>query len=317
MELVAGLLLVIATGFFSGSETALYRANWIRLTNWAERNLSGATLALRSLERREAGVIATLVGTNLSVVFATEFCSRFFEHRFGPAFASVAVVLVVILTLIVGEYLPKAVASAYPDRWLRRTALPLVVSRWAFAPAVYLLAGIARLFSAPVAAPGRRFTLTRSDFLAVIDQRDRDRTGTTPARRTGHLVSRLFRFSGMKVGEVEIPIEEVKSVPHDAGMNEVMAATRTWGFSRLPVYDGTPLNITGVIVVKDLLSAPVHRVRRITRVPAAARAMEVLRGMQRRGEHLAVVEDEAGKTSGIVSLEDLLEELVGEIRSED
>jgi CBS domain containing-hemolysin-like protein len=317
MELAAGLLLIVAMGFFSGSETALYRANWIRLTNWVERNLSGAALALRCLERRETGVIATLVGTNLSVVFATELCSRFFEHRFGATFAPVAVILVVILTLIIGEYLPKALASAYPDRWLRRAALPVAVSRWAFAPAVYLLAGIARLFSAPVTVPGRRFTLTRSDFLAVINQRDRDRTGIAPARLTGRLVSRLFRFSGMKVGEVEIPIEEVKSVPRDAGMNEIMTVAGTWGFSRLPVFDGAPENITGVIVVKDLLSAPVHRVRRITRVPAGARAMEVLRGMQRRGEHLAVVEDETGRTSGIVSLEDLLEELVGEIRSED
>jgi CBS domain containing-hemolysin-like protein len=316
MELVAGFALILATGFFAGSETAIYRANWIRLTNWVERNIAGAHMALRVLDGRETAVIVTLVGTNLSVVFATELFSRFFEHRFGPAFASIAVVLVVGLTLVLGEYLPKAVAQAFPDRWLRRAALPVVVSRYTFAPAVFLLSRIARLFAAPLGGSGRRFTLTREDFLAALRQRDRESVARAPVHQVGRLVARLFRFSGMKVGEVRIPLKEVKSVPQDAGLTDILAVISSRGFSRIPVYSDTPENITGVIVVKDLLSAPTHRIRRISRVPVGARAMEVLRQLQHRGEHLAVVEDDSGRTTGIVSLEDLLEELIGEIRSE-
>ena len=313
MELLFGFLLILATGFFAGSETAVYRANWIRLTNWASRNVPGAKAALQLLDRRETTVVATLVGTNLCVVFATELFSHFFEARYGPASATAAAILVIALTIILGEYVPKAIATAYPDRWLQQTVLPLSVSRVVFAPAVFILSGVARLLAAPVAGARQRFTLTRQDFLAALQKRDAE---SGSSRLVTNMVSRLFRFSPMKVSEVRIPLATVKAVPHGAGLNDVLAVIREHGFSRIPVYQGDLSNIIGVIVVKDLLSAPAWRVRKIPRVNENDRAMEVLRLMQRHGEHLAVVEDADHKVTGIVSLEDLLEELVGEIRSE-
>jgi putative hemolysin len=313
MELLFGFFLILATGFYAGSETAVYRANWIRLTNWASRNIPGAKPALQLLDRRETTVVATLVGTNLCVVFATELFSHFFEGRYGPASATIAVVIVIVLTIILGEYVPKAIAQAYPDRWLRQTVLPLSISRVVFAPAVFVLSGVARLLAAPVAGASPRFTLTRQDFLAALRKRDAE---SGSARLVTNMVSRLFRFSAMKVSEVRIPLSQVKAVPHDAGLNDVLAVISQYGFSRIPVFQGDLTDITGVIVAKDLLSAPAWRVRKIPRVSDTDRAMEVLRRMQRRGEHLAVVENAGHQVIGIVSLEDLLEELVGEIRSE-
>jgi putative hemolysin len=313
MELLLGFFLILAAGFFAGSETAVYRANWIRLTNWASRNVPGAKPALQLLDRREATVVATLVGTNLCVVFATELFSHFFEARYGPASTTAAAVLVVALTIILGEYVPKAIAQAFPDRWLQRTVLPLSVSRVVFAPAVFVLSGVARLLAAPVAGAGPRFALTRQDFLAALQKRDAE---SGSPRLVTNMVSRLFRFSPMKVSEVRIPLAQVKAVPHDAGLSDVLAVINEHGFSRIPVYQGDITNITGVIVAKDLLSAPTWRVRKMPRVSETDRAMEVLRLMQRHGEHLAVVENAGHQVIGIVSLEDLLEELVGEIRSE-
>ncbi|HTW92076.1 MAG TPA: CNNM domain-containing protein [bacterium] len=313
MELLFGFVLILATGFFAGSETAVYRANWIRLTNWASHNLPGAKSALQFLDRRESTVVVTLVGTSFCVVFATELFSHFFERQFGPASATAAVVIVVVLTIIIGDYVPKAVAQAFPDRWLQRAVLPLSVSRLVFAPAVLVLSGIARLLAAPVAGTGQRFPLTRQDFLAAMQRRD---TESGSPRTVTNIVSRLFRFSAMKVAEVRIPLGQVKAVPHTAGLNEVLAVISQFGYSRIPVYQGDLANITGVIVAKDLLSAPAWRVRKIPRVNETDRAMEVLRMMQRRGEHLAAVESVDHQVTGIVSLEDLIEELVGEIRSE-
>ncbi len=313
MDLLVGFFLILATGFFAGSETALYRANWIRLTNWASHSIPGAKPALQLLDRRETTVVITLVGTNLCVVFATVLFSHFFEARYGPAYATVAVVLVIVLTIILGEYVPKAIAQAFPDRWLRQTVLPLSISRVVFAPAVFVLSGVARLLAGPATGAGQRFTLTRQDFLAALQKRDAE---SGSARLITNMVSRLFRFSAMKVSEVRIPLAQVKAVPHDAGLNVVLAVISEHGFSRIPVFQGDITNITGVIVAKDLLSAPAWRVRKIPRVAESERAMEVLRLMQRRGEHLAVVENAGHQVIGIVSLEDLLEELVGEIRSE-
>uniref|UniRef100_A0A7C4GB79 DUF21 domain-containing protein n=1 Tax=candidate division WOR-3 bacterium TaxID=2052148 RepID=A0A7C4GB79_UNCW3 len=305
MELLVAALLIVLLGLFAGSETAIYRANWIRLTNWVNRRIPGAAVALRLLDNREPAIIATLVGTNLCAVFSAQIAARFFAVAFGPAFTPLAVVFVVILTLFVGEYLPKALAQAAPDRWLRTFALPLETSRILFAPFVYLLAGLVRLFG-PRAGAGRRpFALTRQDFVTAL---------ATPA--TAALARRLFRFSGSIVADVAIPLEQVKSVRHDAGLNEITALVAETGFSRIPVWEGTPDNITGVIVVKDLLAAPAWRVRRALRVKETTRALEVLRMMQARGDHMAALHDETGRTTGIVTLEDLLEELVGEIRSE-
>jgi CBS domain containing-hemolysin-like protein len=175
-----------------------------------------------------------------------------------------------------------------------------------------LLLGVTRL--GRPADRGGRFVLTRQDFIAAMTRSGPPDSGHGAG--IGRMVRRLFRFSSMKVAEVMIPIEVVKSVDIDAGIDEVLAIVREHGYSRVPVWREQPHNIVGVVVTKDLLAAPAFRTRRISRIPGTARAMDALRSMQARGEHLAIVEDEQGAVDGIVSLEDLLEELVGEIRSE-
>jgi CBS domain containing-hemolysin-like protein len=308
LELVGIILLLLASAFFSRTETALYRSNWIRLTNWAERGMAGARTALAVLGHQDRTVITILIGNNLVNSFISILISRFFVLAVGPAMTPVAVAIAVVVTFIFGEYLPKSQGRAFPNPWLCRAALPIEILRYAFYPFVMLFWYIGRVF-----APRRqhqRLDLTREDYIAAFTHRGE------VTQRNARLATRLFNFTQMKVGEIQIPIATVRSVPSDSGINEVIALTRQHGYSRLPVYSGTPDNITGVLVVKDLLSAPTRRIRRISRVSRAARALEVLRQMQRHGEHLAAVVDEADKVTGIVSLEDLLEELVGEIRSE-
>jgi len=308
VELVGIILLLVASGAFSGTETALYRANWIRLTNWTDRGLAGARAALSILDRQDQAVITILVGNNLVNNFVSILISRFFVLALGPAMTPVAVAVAVTATFIFGEYLPKSLARAFPNPWLRRAAPPLEVLRFLFYPLVILFWYLSRVLAPR--RPRQRLTLTREDYIAAFTRRE----GTV--QRNARMAARLFGFTQTQVGELEIPIDTVKSVPADAGIKDVMAVTRQYGYSRLPVYTGTPDNLTGVLVVRDLLSAPRYRIRRISRVSRDARALAVLRQMQRRGEHLAVVEDAEHRVTGIVSLEDLLEELVGEIRSE-
>jgi putative hemolysin len=121
----------------------------------------------------------------------------------------------------------------------------------------------------------------------------------------------------MKVSEAQIPIEQIQSVPEDASLTEILSVIERHGFSRIPVYRGQRENVVGAIFAKDILAAPVHRVRRLERVAGDSRVMEELERMQHRGEHMAAVVDKRERVTGIVTLEDILEELVGEIRSED
>lgn len=334
MQFLAVAALVLLSGFFSGSETALYRANWVRLTHWADRGRAGAGIALRLLDRREATMITVLVGNNLVNVFASVIVAEFAARTFGPAFTGVGVVVLVALTLVFGEYLPKAIAQANPNRWLRRAAGLLVGAAVLFAPVSALLAAIVRLFRPRHAGPvvtsafssaRVSLNLTRQDLLAALRQRERElaRPGTDaemPPTQAGppisSLAARLFRFSGLALTEAAIPLARVKSVPEGATREELLAVIERHGFSRIPVFRESREQIVGVIFAKDLLAAGTPPVRPIRRISARSRLMEVLDQMQRRGEHIAVVE-EAGRITGIVTLEDILEELVGEIRSED
>jgi len=314
MELLAGFLLILLTGFYAGSETALYRANLVRLNHWAKNRVPGARDALKALEKTSPTLIATIIGTNFASVFATILFQRYFVAHLGAGFTPVAVILVVILTLILGDYLPKALAQAIPSRWLRTTAFLLNLSRFAFTPLTYFLVRI-------LPRTGNT-SISRDDFLKVIAQREKP-LASRPT--TASMAARLFRFSQMKIGEIAIPLKQVKSVPADADFTTILALLNQYGYSRIPVYQEKPANIIGVIVAKDLLEvlAPGAtgeknvRIRPVQYLSQDTRALDVLRQMQQRGEHLAVVTNLAGNNIGIVTLEDLVEELVGEIRSED
>ncbi|MGQ9707702.1 MAG: CNNM domain-containing protein [bacterium] len=302
MELLAGFLLILITGFYAGSETALYRANWLRLTHWSRQHLAGSKDALIAFEKLTPTLITVLVGTNLSSVFAALLFENYLVRQFGAIFTPLAVALVVLLTLILGDYLPKALAQVQPSRWLRTSAFILNLSRYIFLPVVFILT---RLLPKT-----QRFRLTREDYLKVIAQQE-------AKPQTANMAARLFRFSQMKVAEAAIPIDRVQSLPAGADRNEVINLLREYGYSRIPVYEKTRDNIIGCILAKDLLSGSNYPIRRVMRVKGSSRIFELLRLMQRCGEHLAVVEDQTGMVNSIVTLEDLVEELVGEIRSED
>ncbi len=321
MALLAALVLVFTLGFFAGSETSVYRANWIRLTHWAELRGGGARLALRLLSWREVVVIATLVGTNLCQVFSTLLVVRFAAATFGPAYSSVAVVVLVIVTLVLGEYLPKALAQARPNRWLAASAWLLAGSLVAFLPLVMLLGALTRVFAAPFGQGRRRLALTRQDFLSALRRRERHfcsvaQADCRPGQTSSSIAARLLRFSGMTIGDAAIPLERVQSVPEGATVEEVRSVVERYGFSRIPVRSKEHGKLVGVIVAKNLLGSEPLRMHKLERVKRTARALEVLEMMQHRGQHIAVVTDESGMDIGIVTLEDIIEELVGEIRSE-
>ncbi len=162
-------------------------------------------------------------------------------------------------------------------------------------------------------------TVSRKDFIVALREYDhvlKSAAGRSSRPLSG-IATRLFEFSRMKVGEIALPLARVSSVPEDISLSNLCKEIKKCSYSRYPVYQGTPTNITGVIHTKDLLFLPHQRIRRAYIVPSHTRAMAVLTEMHQRGEHLAIVKDENGKVTGIVTLEDLIEELVGEIRSED
>lgn len=319
MEILFGLIALLLQGFFAGSETSFTRANWIRLLTWSRAKRFGSEHALRLLRNKEKILVTTLVGTNLFVVLASVLFSNYFIRNFGPGYTTLSVIIVVILSLVFSEFLPKTLAQTFPEQWSSFAAFILDWAMKIFAPVTYLLSSLARGITSPFTKKSDYLVgISRKDFVVALRVYDQlHQQGRNGQALLSGIAARLFEFSRMKVAEVALPLSRVVSVPEGTTLLNLCDEIKKCGFSRYPVYKGSPENITGVIHTKDLLFLPYQRIRRAFIVSENTRAMEVLSEMKRKGEHLAIVKDQNDKISGIVTLEDLIEELVGEIRSED
>jgi magnesium and cobalt exporter, CNNM family len=318
MSILLGLIAILIAGFFDGSETSYTRANWIRLTTWSRFKRFGAEKALQLIGSKEKILVTTLIGSNLFIVLASVTFSNYFIANLGPNYAWLAAVIVIILSLIFSQFLPKTVAQAFPDHWACIVSYLLFWLTKIFSPATYILSSFARLFASPLTRSVPNFaSLSRKDFIVAL--REYDRSRPEKSDRISHLsgiAARLFEFGRMKVKEVALPLSRAVTVPEQIPLDDLYERIKKYSFSRYPVYRDTPENITGVLYTKDLLFLPHQRIRQPYFVSSETRAMEVLTEMRHRGEHLAIVKNQDNKITGIVTLEDLIEELIGEIRSE-
>jgi len=310
---VEPIVIILALGlqaFFAASETSLVRTNWVRVFTWATENRLWARRAQALLGRKEMVLITALVGTNLAVVLSSTLAERFVAQTLGTHFTFISVIVVTAASLFFAEFLPKSVAQAWPERLLCLGAPMLQIADRILWPLSRLLAGLS------VVRPGstQQFALSRKDFLFAL----RDRSGVTPAgRRVSGIVARLLDFPRVEVQDVMTPLARVVAIAEDAPNEQIRRLIREHRFSRYPVYEGSRENIKGVLHFRDLLGPSARRFREPLFIAAQARALEVLNRMKDQGEHFAVVRDQEQRVLGIVTLEDLLEELVGEIRSEE
>jgi putative hemolysin len=316
VEPILALFALLLQAAFSGSETGLVRANWIRISTWVSENRLWAGRARELLEHKETALITTLVGTNAFMVVISNLSEHYFVHAVGRGGTFISVPVVSLVVLLFAQYLPKTFAQTWPERWLSLFAPLLQLGRIVFWPLTWLLG---RLSGAPI---GRKsaFKLTRKDVLFAL--RENARLSVTrpldhsTARPLSSIAARLLNFPETTVGDVMTPNNRVVAVPESITQAELESVIREHSFTRLPVYRGQPEDVIGVIHVRDLLLLSRREIRKPFFVSEQARAIEVMHHMKDQAEHLAVVQDQNHRTVGIVTLEDLLEELVGEIRSE-
>jgi putative hemolysin len=233
------------------------------------------------------------------------------------------IVLVSYLQLVLGELVPKSIALRSSERYALTIARPLLGLAWVARPLIWLLTKSSNLFLAPF---GDRTTFSESrlsaDELAQMVQ-DSARAGALNAH-AGEIAGRALEFGELTAADVMVPRNRIDAIRIDASEGELRRLVLEEGHARMPVYDGTLDNVVGYVVAKDLLGLAWERglvvledvIRPPYFVPESARAVEVLREMQARHTKLALVVDEHGGVSGLVTLEDLVEELVGDIVGE-
>lgn len=312
------LLALVVSALFSGAESVVLTAHRLRLASgseaasrWAERFAGDPSRALATI----------LAGNSLANVFAASLATLWVARRWGEPAVWVAVVVVALLVLIVGEILPKSFARAHADR-LAEPLLPAVAAAYVILRP--WVSAVSRAAWALLAATGYKrgpipLGITRQELQVVVaESEELLRLAPVQAR----ILRRVFDFAETPVQAVMAPRTHMVAVPlgttaADAG--RLMVDKR---LSRLPVYRDDLDHVVGILHRIELFRAPSPSLpvdgmlRPVAFVPETKHCAELLREMQARRQHLAIVLDEYGGTAGLVTQEDLIEELVGEIRGE-
>jgi len=327
------LALVLVNGLFAAAEMSVVTARPGLLERRRRAGDRGADAAYRLVLHRDRFLAAVQVGITLVGTLAGVYSgARLAEPLAGflrgwpllaPYAGSLAVALVVaavtFASLVFGELIPKRVALARAEELAARLAPLMTVFSRAVSPLAFLLAGAvnAALWLVGQRGAGAR-RLTVEEFGSLVEEGLR---AGLIEEKGARVLEGVLKATGRVVSEVMTPRTELVAVPVEATVEEAVARIRSTTYSRFPVYRGDLDHIVGVLFARDLVGADRNAsvadlMRPVLAIPETVRVLEALRRFQEQGQHAAVVLDEYGGTAGWVTLEDLLEELVGEIPSE-
>ncbi len=318
-------LLLLLSAFFSGSETALLAANKLRLRQLDDEGSRRAGLIRRLLADPGRVLTALLVGNNIvnvaATVLATALLVELWGVQRGPVYALIGMTL---LLLIVGEVTPKTFAAKYADRVAMWVARPVGWLTTLLSPVIWLLG----LFSNVLVRPlGGRVNLasplvTEEEIRLLVKMGEEEGVIQEDERE---MIHSIFEFGDKVAREVMVPRIDMAGVPDTATVAAALRLIREDGHSRLPVYHEAIDQIVGIVHVKDLMAyaqdgrdeTPVKEAARPAYfIPESKPLDGLFREMRRRKAHMAIVVDEYGGTAGLVTIEDLLEEIVGPILDE-
>jgi putative hemolysin len=320
--IVVGLICVVFEAFFSGSEIAMVSADRTRLRQRAQAGDRGARLAEAFLDKPQVLLATTLMGTNLATVtFSVTVALALLSHA-GTESEFLAILFVTPFTLILGEAVPKTLFQQYADALVPKVVYPLRVAMIVLRPAVLLMSGVATAMTRLFRTEKGRAFITREELSFLIDSEPT--TSSEITRDEREMIQNVFEFSETSVADVMVPLSEVMALAEDTRIRDAALEIIDKQHSRIPVYRSRLDDIVGVLHVFDLLRAGRGALDKTVRdlaraalyVPETKLAVDLLVELQAAGAHLAVVVDEYGGAVGIVTMEDILEEIVGEIEDE-
>lgn len=317
---VALVILVGFSAFFSASETAFSSLNQIRLKSRAEDGDSSAARVLAMAEQYDKLLSTILIGNNIVNIAAASIGTILFTQMLGAERgATVSTIVLTIIVLIFGEVTPKSLAKEMPEKVATAVSPFLVLLMALMTPLTWLFTQWKKLLGRFVHS-GEADTITEGELMTMVSEAENDGELTD---RESELIRSAIEFDDVEVEEILTPRVDVVAVEDDIPLEELAQTFAESGYSRLPVYHGTIDNIIGVVHEKDFYIARLKKATKIDDlvVPTlyttgSTQISQLLRTLREQHHHLAVVVDEYGGTEGIITLEDILEELVGEIWDE-
>ena len=317
---VALVILVAFSAFFSASETAFSSLNQIRLKSRADDGDRTAARVLAMAEKYDKLLSTILVGNNIVNIAAASIGTILFTRLLGAERgATVSTIVLTIVVLIFGEVTPKSLAKEMPERVATAVSPVLNILMVLLTPVTWLFTQWKKLLGHFIHS-GESDTITEGELMTMVSEAENDGELTD---RESELIRSAIEFDDVEVEEILTPRVDVVAVSDEIGLDELAQTFAESGYSRLPVYHGTIDNIIGVVHEKDFYIARLKKETKIDDLVAptlyttgSTQISQLLRTLREQHHHMAVVVDEYGGTEGIITLEDILEELVGEIWDE-
>ena len=320
ISMIAALvILVILSAFFSATETAFTSLNRIRLKSRADSGNKRSALTLRIAEDYDKLLSTNLIGNNIVNISASTVGTVLFTKLFLDYGPLVSTVVLTVVILVFGEISPKSMAKENAEAFAMFAAPIMRVLMTVLAPVNYLFAQWKKLLSR-IFRKSEEEGITEEELITMVDQAENE--GGLD-QHEGQLIRSAIEFNDLEVEEILTPRVDIVAAEDTATMDEIAAIFAENGYSRLPIYHDTIDNIIGVIHEKDFHAARYHGqedvsaiVSNVLYTTGSTKISDLLRILQRAKAHMVIVVDEYGGTEGLCTLEDIVEELVGEIWDE-
>lgn len=321
IQIILMLILLALSAYFSATETAFSTFNRLKVKTLAESGNKRAALVLKLADDYDRLLSTILVGNNIVNITLTTVTTLFFIDVIQLDESVVSTISTVVLTVVVlifGEISPKSLAKQYANGFVMATAPVLQFIVWILWPINMIFAGWKWVLH--LIFKGKELdTITEEELLNVLEEAQQD---GTMGEQEGELIRRVITFNDKVAEDILIPRVDVSAVSADATTEELAQLFLETGFSRLPVYEESIDHVVGVVYHKDYYRhadehpTPTELMKPAMYIPATMKIRLLLKKLQEAQSHIAIVADEHGGIMGIVTMEDILEELVGEIWDE-
>ena len=319
--LIIVVFCVIMSAYFSATETALSTFNRIRVKGLAEKGNKRAALVLKLADNYDTMISTVLIGNNIVNILASSLATVIFGMIVADQGLSttLSTIVMTLLVLTFGEIVPKTLAKQFPERFAMFSAPLINALLYILFPISFIFKQLQKLLF-KIFKKEEEQGMTEEELISIIEEAEED-GGLDEQEST--LIKSAIEFNDLEVSEIFTPRIDITAVSTDVTKEEMARVFSESGFSRIPIYEGDLDNIIGIVYYKDFFTmsldsdTPITEiVKPVIYITKTQKINDVLKDLQEKQLHLAVVSDEYGSTAGIVTLEDILEEIVGEIWDE-
>lgn len=309
--MIGFILLLLALAFLTAGEMASVSSDLVKLKYWTEKNVKGSKFAFNLLHNQDRLIMTMLVGSSLTMVAMSVIANKFWYNRLPSVLVSLVTTIVIF---VFAEVLPKALVLRHKERFFLIFAKFFVFLYWLFSLFIflsyYISLVILKILDAPRTSNRHKFTreevrMATRRALPIIEQ---------------SFVARLLEFKNKTARDIMVPKSLICSAPITSDIQSLKNIVSENGFSRIPIYDKTIDNVAGYVLARDLLTAgskPLTDIIRPCRsIPETMPVTSLLDELRDKESFLVIVKDAGNKTTGILTMEDIIEELLGEIEDE-